>query len=182
MVPLSRLQRLLRRTSRYQTSPYYYLHLRPPTPSTHIFSDSSASIKAIISSDPPKNRCVGEIRNLLGCLKSSGTIATLYWIPSHTGIAGNEEADRLASEEAQSPSGNTIKNEMSPGEQLTIQKTGWESSVLLTLRRCKKPSVQMKNKLGIIPWRQSNDRATNMPSPPTLKPIPLKFFYLQDQH
>jgi hypothetical protein len=31
MVPLSRLQLLLRQTSRYQTIPNYYLHLRPPT-------------------------------------------------------------------------------------------------------------------------------------------------------
>ena len=56
----------------------------PPPPGIHIFSDSSAFIKAILSSQPPKNRCVGEIRNLLGCLKSSGTIATPYGIPSHT--------------------------------------------------------------------------------------------------
>jgi ribonuclease HI len=103
----------------------------PPPPAIHIFSDSSASIKAIISSQPPKNRCVGEIRNLLGCLKSSGTIATLYWIPSHTGIAGNKEADRLASEEAHSPSGNIIENDLSPGEQLSILKTVWDPSFSL---------------------------------------------------
>jgi ribonuclease HI len=122
---------------------YNYDH---PPPGVHIFSDSSQI---------PKNKCIGEIRNLLGCLKSSGSNVTLYWIPNHTGITGNEKADRLASDEASSPSGNYITNELSPREHQSILKKEWETYVLLNLKKCNKPSVQMKNKLvssrGIIP-------------------------------
>jgi ribonuclease HI len=77
-------------------------------PHIHIFSDSRSAIKALLSPNPTKNRCVNEIRNLLDCLKSSGTNTTLYWIPSHCGIPGNEKANTLASDEAKSSSGNTI--------------------------------------------------------------------------
>ncbi len=79
-------------------------------PGIHIFSDSSAAIKAVTSSQTPKNRCIGEIRNL------SETSNVTHWIPSDTGIAGNEKAERLAADEAHSPSGNYISNELSPGE------------------------------------------------------------------
>ena len=126
-------------------------------PGIHIFSDSSAAIKAIISTQIPKNKCIGEIRNLLGCLKSSGSNVTLYWIPSHTGITGNEKAGRLASDEASSPSGNYITNELSPGEHLSFQKKKWESYVLLNLKKYNKPSVQMKNKLGIFKLHHTKD-------------------------
>ncbi len=38
LVPLKWIQRLLRRTPRYQTSPCYYIHLRPSTPRhPHLF-------------------------------------------------------------------------------------------------------------------------------------------------
>ena len=53
-----------------------------PAPEIHLFTDSSVAIKAIAASDKPTNRCISEIRNLLSCLKSSGSTTTLYWIPS----------------------------------------------------------------------------------------------------
>jgi ribonuclease HI len=131
-----------------------------PASEIHLFTDSSAAIKAIAASDKSTNRCIPEIRNLLSCLKSSGTITTLYWIPSHSGIAGNEAADKLASAETSHPTGKVIKNELSPGEQISIMKASWEQSVLQKLKTCNKPSVQVKTKLGITPWHHTNDRPT----------------------
>ena len=132
-----------------------------PAPDIHLFTDSSAAIKAIASTDKPTNRCISEIRNLLSCLKSSGSTTTLYWIPSHSGIAGNETADKLATAESNLPSGNVIKNELSPSEQMSILKSSWGNSVLQKLKLCNKPSVQFKTKLGITPWHHTQDRPTS---------------------
>ena len=59
LVPLTRIQRLLRRTSKYQTSPCYHLHLRPLR-AINIFCDSShrikSWIKAIVSSHSPPSQ------------------------------------------------------------------------------------------------------------------------------
>ncbi|KZS19750.1 Uncharacterized protein APZ42_013723 [Daphnia magna] len=109
----------------------------PPAPSIHIFSDSSAIIKAINSNLLPKNRCVAEIRNLLACLRSSGSNTTIYWISSHSGIDGNINADKLASEEAITP-GNVIANQLSPDELISITRSSWKNKTLLNLIKCKK--------------------------------------------
>ena len=88
----------------------------------HIFSYSRSAIKALLSPLFSKNRCLNAIRNQMECLRSSGTTTSLYWIPSHCCITGNDRADKLASDEANSPTGSSIKNYLDPGELASICK------------------------------------------------------------
>jgi hypothetical protein len=98
---------------------------------------------------------------LLSCLKSSGTITTLYWSPSQSGIAGNETADKLATAETSFPSGNVIKNELSPLRTNNHPESVMEKIGLQKLKLCNKPSVQIKTKLGITLWHHTKDRSTS---------------------
>ena len=56
---------------------------------------------------------------------------------------------------------NTIENDLTPGELTAIIKRLWENSVLNRFKLCKKPGIQVKQKLGIIPWHHETDRATS---------------------
>ncbi|KAI9556127.1 hypothetical protein GHT06_018700 [Daphnia sinensis] len=83
-------------------------------PEIIVYSDSSAAIQAISTSTLAENDAVSSNREILSSLKSSGTRTTLAGIPSHTGIAGKEKADKLASTELTTQEGDRIENELSP--------------------------------------------------------------------
>ncbi|KAK4037606.1 hypothetical protein OUZ56_029637 [Daphnia magna] len=68
-------------------------------PEINVFSDSSADIKAITASTQSKNEAVTLTRDILSSFKSSETQTTIAWIPSHTGIKGNEKEYKLVSTE-----------------------------------------------------------------------------------
>lgn len=70
-----------------------------------VFSDSKAAILAINSYGTPPNHHIAEIQDLHRCLKSNFTKVTFAWIPSHTGIYGNDMADKLAVKECIAPTG-----------------------------------------------------------------------------
>jgi ribonuclease HI len=63
-----------------------------------VLSDSLSVIHSISSSVHPAklSNLVLEIRKILFELVNSGYVVTLIWVPSHVGIQGNEDADRLA--------------------------------------------------------------------------------------
>jgi ribonuclease HI len=82
----------------------YQMEVHPPPPGVTVFSDSSTAIKTIASNTYTDNDTVATTRELIASLKSSRTLTTLAWIPSHTEIEGNETADRLASNECANPS------------------------------------------------------------------------------
>jgi hypothetical protein len=137
---------------------YNYDH---PPPGIHIFSDSSAAIKAMISTQIPKNKCIGKSETYWDVLNQVDRTSPCTGFPVTPASPEMKKTGRLASDEASSPSGNYITNELSSGEHLSILKKEWETYVLLNLKKCNKPRVQMKNKLGIIPWHHSKDRASS---------------------
>ncbi len=109
------------------------------------------------------------------CLKSSEPIVTLYWIPSHTEKQiGQRRTKPTHPPETTSRTNSRRENNylLFKKKEEIIFKKRRETSALLNLKKCKQPSVQMKSKLGIIPWHHSKDRAF---SPPTkIRPHPSK--------
>ena len=61
-----------------------------------IFSDSLSALRALSSLDRSKNPFMLEIRNKMLTATKSNIRICFCWIPSHVGIAGNEEADEAA--------------------------------------------------------------------------------------
>ena len=84
------------------------------TPSEIIlFSDSSSSIPAIQANQKTTNDLIPLISETIDSLKSSSTLTSLAWIPSHIGIAGSDRAD--SSERIRS-TGNMANYHLSPSE------------------------------------------------------------------
>lgn len=127
-----------------------------------IFSDSRTAILAIVTCDPPSNHQIPEVHNLLRCLKSTGTKVTLAWIPSHTGIRGNEIADKLAADECRNPTGNRIDNKLTVPEYVAVFRKIWTKNWIECFKRCQKPSVQIVSQIKRIDWFFDQDRRASI--------------------
>ena len=66
---------------------------------TIIHSDSMAAIKILAQTKRPTYpEITTKMINSASALSQRGSLTTLYWVPSHTTIEGNERADALANE------------------------------------------------------------------------------------
>ena len=95
-----------------------------------IYSDSQAAIQAISDYKFDSNPAIPEIIETIMNHHAAGTKINLAWIPSHCGIHGNEEADRLAAEGCTSPSRGHIDNTISIQEIIAAFNLVWRSKVI----------------------------------------------------
>lgn len=66
-------------------------------PKSVIFSDSRSALEALQnSSKVQRNYIVYHIRKVYFDILNRGSTVTLFWIPAHSGIPGNESADHEA--------------------------------------------------------------------------------------
>lgn len=100
----------------------------------HIFTDSLSSLtalKGVIINHP----WVEVIKKTYQTLKNRGVTVLLHWVPAHTGVPGNEEADHFAKEATRKQrvdintklSWRTIRNLLKK-EALTQWQTYWNNS------------------------------------------------------
>nr|XP_042896865.1 uncharacterized protein LOC122269143 [Parasteatoda tepidariorum] len=67
-----------------------------PLKKWYIYSDSKSCIEALLNCNHKPHSIINCIFNLYNTLKLSGYKIIFSWIPGHTGILGNEVADRAA--------------------------------------------------------------------------------------
>ena len=104
----------------------YYHHQEEIT----IYSESQAAIQTICDYKFDSNPAIPEIIETIMNHHAAGTKINLAWIPSHCGIHGNEEADRLAAEGCTSPSRGHIDNTISIQEIIAAFNLVWRSKVI----------------------------------------------------
>ena len=75
----------------------YYQHMGPFHHDIVVYSDSMSCLQAIESEDT-ENPFICHIMNLLWSLSGKGTRVRFCWVPSQSGIDGNERVDQLAKE------------------------------------------------------------------------------------
>jgi ribonuclease HI len=124
-----------------------------------IFSDSKSITQAINSPSKEKHQIINLIMQAAEGLRSTGTKATVYWIPSHVGIDGNEKADILAATESSSNEPiYKIYNKLSVNEQCIKLKIHLQTKFLEELNKeNNKPNLKL-NKIGLLKWHNHNSR------------------------
>ncbi|KZS03750.1 Uncharacterized protein APZ42_033451 [Daphnia magna] len=138
-------------------------HLEPGPPKLYVFVDSQSALMGINAT--PKqiyNPVINDIWYLLNSLKDSGTHTHISWIPSHVGILGNEQPDKLTNNQSNIPATNRIDNSLSAPEIIQKYRRKWLANTLFELKTSGKPCIYFRTKLGIIEWHHHPIRAISI--------------------
>ena len=141
-----------------------------------VFSDSQAAIRRMAHLDPgPGQQLARAINEHARALHAQGIDIVIHWVPRHSGIAGNDEADRQANK-ARECRGYTVRECIYTSaanrarqipEGRTAAKAEWEA------KRCSKHYVyRLKGKAG-------SKRSVPMTS---VKPLAARFYRLKSGH
>ncbi len=136
---------------------------RKDTDSATIFTDSKSAVQAISNFKWDSIPAIPEIIKQISNLNSSGTRITLSWIPSHTGIPGNETADHLATnirKNQQRTTENTIKNKIDVKQHIATPKANHKQ---ITFTKLKSTSTNMvvtnRQDFDFLPWHNNKNRS-----------------------
>ncbi len=123
-----------------------------------IFTDSLSAIH-VIKSPSTENRLAADIRELLASFRGTGVEPHLTWIPSHTGIQGNSEADAAANRGRRNPTEGPANNHLSAQELTALHRMSWKSLLVDRLKRTTtNPAVTSHTKFGHLPWHVNRSR------------------------
>jgi len=141
-----------------------------------VFSDSQAAIRRAANLEPgPGQRLGRRIKRRARSLLAHGIATEIHWVPGHSGITGNEEADRQAnlvrnasgSTVIEQPYTSALNRARRISEGRSAVKAEWEAD------KCSKSfSDRLKGKAG-----------TKRPIPMTrVKPLAAMFYRLKSGH
>ena len=146
----------------------YYRHMGPVHHDVVVYSDSMSCLQAIEGEDTD-NPFICHIMNLLWLLNNKGTHVRFYWIPSHSGIEGNEKVDQLAKEtldQDKDPLSSVQYTDLKPLVNSYIQKlvqTKWDVAIQLHISRETNIGAPEEIPAPYQSWRGCYHQTSNWP-------------------
>jgi ribonuclease HI len=118
-----------------------------------IITDSKSAIQAVTHFRWEASSLIPEIIELIKNLKSAGTQVTFLWIPSHSGIYGNEIADELANKTRTDPDGLTMAYTSNIKESLSKLKDRHKQETFIKIKALSTNLAPTnRTDMKILPW------------------------------